>query len=132
VFFANGTWTFSLQDTLIRLFPGQFWVDAGITIGGLVLLAAIITLILTWPTRKRRGLPPRKAAAKAQAALNAQDDATEAADPAAPKGRRFRRRNGSAEARRGAGANQAPSDGGADAADGEDSTGERAGTAQER
>ena len=30
VFFANGTWTFSLQDTLIRLFPGQFWVDAGI------------------------------------------------------------------------------------------------------
>ena len=33
VFFASGTWTFSLQDTLIRLFPGQFWVDAGIVIG---------------------------------------------------------------------------------------------------
>jgi integral membrane protein (TIGR01906 family) len=56
VFFANGTWTFSLQDTLIRLFPGQFWVDAGIVIGALVLLASLITLILTWPTRKRRGL----------------------------------------------------------------------------
>lgn len=56
VFFANGTWTFSLQDTLIRLFPGQFWVDAGIVIGALVLLASLLTLILTWPTRKRRGV----------------------------------------------------------------------------
>lgn len=56
VFFANGTWTFSLQDTLIRLFPGQFWMDAGIVIGALVLLASLITLILTWPTRRRRGL----------------------------------------------------------------------------
>ena len=56
IFFANGTWTFSLQDTLIRLFPGQFWMDAGMVIGGLVLLASIVTLILTWPTRRRRGL----------------------------------------------------------------------------
>ncbi|QCB98443.1 TIGR01906 family membrane protein [Arthrobacter sp. PAMC25564] len=56
IFFANGTWTFSLQDTLIRLFPGQFWVDAGIVIGALVLLTSLLTLILTWPTRKRRGL----------------------------------------------------------------------------
>ena len=63
LFFANGTWTFSLQDTLIRLFPGQFWVDAGIVIGALVLLASLLTLILTWPTRKRRGLPKRGAAA---------------------------------------------------------------------
>jgi integral membrane protein (TIGR01906 family) len=65
LFFANGTWTFSLQDTLIRLFPGQFWVDAGIVIGALVLLASLLTLILTWPTRKRRGLPKRRAAADA-------------------------------------------------------------------
>ncbi|CAI3794812.1 hypothetical protein NKCBBBOE_01153 [Pseudarthrobacter sp. MM222] len=63
LFFANGTWTFSLQDTLIRLFPGQFWVDAGIVIGALVLLTSLVTLILTWPTRKRRGLPRRGAAA---------------------------------------------------------------------
>jgi integral membrane protein (TIGR01906 family) len=57
IFFANGTWTFALDDTLIRLFPGQFWVDAGIVIGGLVLIVSVLTLILTWPTRKRRGLP---------------------------------------------------------------------------
>ncbi|MGO4227812.1 TIGR01906 family membrane protein [Arthrobacter sp. YAF34] len=56
IFFANGTWTFSLQDTLIRLFPGQFWMDAGMVIGALVLLASLVTLILTWPTRRRRGL----------------------------------------------------------------------------
>jgi len=56
IFFANGSWTFSLEDTLIRLFPGQFWMDAGIAIGALVLLAALVTLILTWPTRRRRGL----------------------------------------------------------------------------
>lgn len=62
VFFASGTWTFSLQDTLIRLFPAQFWVDGGIVIAGLVLVASLVTLILTWPTRKRRGLPKRSAA----------------------------------------------------------------------
>ncbi|MGO4188074.1 TIGR01906 family membrane protein [Pseudarthrobacter sp. TAF60_1] len=56
LFFASGTWTFALEDTLIRLFPGQFWIDAGIVIGGLVLLASLVTLILTWPTRRRRGL----------------------------------------------------------------------------
>jgi integral membrane protein (TIGR01906 family) len=71
IFFANGTWTFALEDTLIRLFPGQFWVDAGIVIAGLVLVSALVTLILTWPTRRRRGLP--KAAKKSR-----KDDA---ADP---------------------------------------------------
>ncbi|WP_426998637.1 TIGR01906 family membrane protein [Pseudarthrobacter sp. N5] len=55
IFFANGTWTFTLEDTLIRLFPGQFWIDAGIGIGALVIVAALLTLILTWPTRRRRG-----------------------------------------------------------------------------
>jgi integral membrane protein (TIGR01906 family) len=56
IFFASGSWTFALEDTLIRLFPGQFWIDAGIVIAGLVFLAAVVTLILTWPTRRRRGL----------------------------------------------------------------------------
>lgn len=60
IFFANGTWTFALEDTLIRLFPGQFWMDAGIAIAGLVFVAALLTLIFTWPTRRRRGLQPRK------------------------------------------------------------------------
>jgi integral membrane protein (TIGR01906 family) len=56
LFFASGSWTFALEDTLIRLFPGQFWIDAGIVIAGLVFVASVVTLILTWPTRRRRGL----------------------------------------------------------------------------
>ena len=80
VFFASGTWTFSLQDTLIRLFPAQFWVDGGIVIAGLVLLASLVTLILTWPTRKRRGLPKRGAAEQDRAGDKATGaDPTEAA-----------------------------------------------------
>ncbi|MFB0839118.1 TIGR01906 family membrane protein [Arthrobacter sp. E44] len=56
IFFADGSWTFSLDDTLIRLFPSQFWMDAGIAIAAMVLLASIVTLVLTWPTRRRRGV----------------------------------------------------------------------------
>jgi integral membrane protein (TIGR01906 family) len=67
IFFADGSWTFSLDDTLIRLFPGQFWIDAGLVIAGLVLLTALVTLVLTWPTRRRRGLLPEEPAAEDQA-----------------------------------------------------------------
>lgn len=79
VFFASGTWTFSLQDTLIRLFPAQFWVDGGIVIAGLVLLTSLVTLILTWPTRKRRGLPKRGAAVQDPAGEKAAEADTGAA-----------------------------------------------------
>jgi integral membrane protein (TIGR01906 family) len=63
IFFANGTWTFALDDTLIRLFPGQYWMDSGIAIGALVFITALLTLIFTWPTRRRRGLSPKNEAA---------------------------------------------------------------------
>nr|WP_254703333.1 TIGR01906 family membrane protein [Pseudarthrobacter sp. C4D7] len=66
IFFADGSWTFSLDDTLIRLFPSQFWIDAGIGIGGMVLLASIVTLVLTWPTRRRRGVAPKETGAKTE------------------------------------------------------------------
>ncbi len=65
IFFADGSWTFSLDDTLIRLFPSQFWMDAGIAIAAMVLLASIVTLVLTWPTRRRRGVVRGEEAAKA-------------------------------------------------------------------
>ena len=81
IFFANGTWTFTLQDTLIRLFPGQFWMDAGIVIGALVLLASVLTLILTWPTRRRRGLG-KKAGTSKGATADADPEATVAATAA--------------------------------------------------
>jgi integral membrane protein (TIGR01906 family) len=54
LFFTDGTWTFRMSDTLIRLFPQQFWLDAALTVGVLVLAAAVLTLVPTWPTRARR------------------------------------------------------------------------------
>ena len=54
VFFADGTWTFSTSDTLIRLFPEQFWVDGALAVGVLVLGATVLTLVFAWPTRARR------------------------------------------------------------------------------
>ncbi|MBP2266877.1 integral membrane protein (TIGR01906 family) [Pseudarthrobacter sp. PvP004] len=78
LFFANGTWTFSLEDTLIRLFPGQFWIDAGIVIGALVFLAATVTFILTWPTKRRRGVGSTSSADEA----GDPDEATADADDA--------------------------------------------------
>ncbi|EMQ99403.1 TIGR01906 family membrane protein [Paeniglutamicibacter gangotriensis] len=54
IFFSQGNWTFNYSDTLIRLYPPQFWVDAAIAIGALVLITSLLTLLFTWPTRKRR------------------------------------------------------------------------------
>ncbi|WP_258069960.1 TIGR01906 family membrane protein [Arthrobacter sp. SX1312] len=54
LFFADGTWTFRVDDTLIRLFPEQFWTDSAVTVAVLVLTATILTLVLTWPTKARR------------------------------------------------------------------------------
>ena len=54
LFFADGTWTFRVDDTLIRLFPEQFWTDSAVTVAVLVLAATILTLVLTWPTKARR------------------------------------------------------------------------------
>ena len=54
LFFADGTWTFSARDALIRLYPEQFWVDAALVVGAITLLASLATLVATWPTRRRR------------------------------------------------------------------------------
>lgn len=54
LFFADGTWTFRLDDTLIRLFPARFWIDAAASVGAIVLIGALLTLVLTWPTKARR------------------------------------------------------------------------------
>ncbi|MEB7505187.1 TIGR01906 family membrane protein [Arthrobacter koreensis] len=54
IFFAQGNWTFRLDDTLIRLFPAQFWMDAGAAIAAIVLLVCVLVMVFTWPTKKRR------------------------------------------------------------------------------
>jgi integral membrane protein (TIGR01906 family) len=53
IFFANGTWTFRLEDTLIRLFPAQFWMDSALVIGVLVMIVASLLVIFCWPTQRR-------------------------------------------------------------------------------
>ncbi|NWN87775.1 MAG: TIGR01906 family membrane protein [Micrococcaceae bacterium] len=54
IFFADGTWTFYTTDTLIRLYPGQFWIDAAIWIAALTLVTMATIIICTAPTGRRR------------------------------------------------------------------------------
>ncbi|WP_461170367.1 TIGR01906 family membrane protein [Arthrobacter sp. Z1-15] len=74
IFFANGNWTFRMDDTLIRLFPAQFWMDAGIAIAALVLLTCLIVLVCAWPTKARR----ERARSKQEAARRRYLDSLEA------------------------------------------------------
>ncbi len=46
VFFAAGSWTFNAADTLIRLFPEQFWFDTALNVS-LASLAAGLILFLS-------------------------------------------------------------------------------------
>ena len=57
LFFSDGTWEFYLDDTLIRLFPAQFWVDAGIAAALIMVLVSVVLLLLS-----RLGHKQRKAA----------------------------------------------------------------------
>lgn len=54
VFFPQGNWQFRMSDTLIRLYPPQFWVDAALTAGIIVLLVTVTLMVRTWPTARRR------------------------------------------------------------------------------
>lgn len=46
LFFEPGTWIFYDSDTLIRLFPLQFWQDAGLIIAGGVSLIALLLVVV--------------------------------------------------------------------------------------
>jgi len=48
LFFEEGTWRFAFSDTLIRLFPEQFWFDASITAGVFTTIGALLILLLMW------------------------------------------------------------------------------------
>ncbi|MEM6282207.1 MAG: TIGR01906 family membrane protein [Chloroflexota bacterium] len=56
IFFEGDSWLFRFSDTLIRLFPEQFWFDAALVIGTLTTLSAIIILVLAmrWQTIERK------------------------------------------------------------------------------
>lgn len=51
LFFTEGTWQFYYSDTLIRLYPEQFWFDASITAGILTTIGAVIILAISYALR---------------------------------------------------------------------------------
>ena len=69
VFFAAGTWSFEYSDTLIRLFPERFWLDAALTITGLSLTGglAVATVSCWYLRRTPRPLVPQTAGRPATA-----------------------------------------------------------------
>ncbi len=52
LFFAEGTWTFAYSDSLIRLFPEQFWFDFGILWTSLIMLGGIVTAFAGYLLRR--------------------------------------------------------------------------------
>lgn len=53
IFFAADTWLFDYSDTLIRLFPLQFWADAGLIIAVGVGVLAFVLALFTRALQKR-------------------------------------------------------------------------------
>jgi integral membrane protein (TIGR01906 family) len=52
LFFEPGSWLFSYSDTLIRLFPVEFWFDATLTISVLSLAGGLTLAFIGWRWRK--------------------------------------------------------------------------------
>jgi len=54
VFFSGDTWLFSMSDTLIRLYPVQFWFDASVVIGIATIVESLVLGGLAWLWGKRQ------------------------------------------------------------------------------
>ncbi|MGO1319367.1 MAG: TIGR01906 family membrane protein [Galactobacter sp.] len=54
LFFSGGNWEFYMDDTLIRLYPPQFWIDAAVVLAAIGVIVSALLLWATWPTRRRR------------------------------------------------------------------------------
>lgn len=61
LFFPQGNWQFRMSDTLIRLYPPQFWVDAAITVAFVVFALTVLLLVFTWPTAYRKAKAEHRA-----------------------------------------------------------------------
>ena len=56
-FFEPGSWLFSYSDTLIRLFPVEFWFDATLTISILSLIGGLLVTLAGWRWKQILKLP---------------------------------------------------------------------------
>ncbi|MCT1829974.1 TIGR01906 family membrane protein [Brevibacterium luteolum] len=82
MFFDAGTWEFYVDDALIRLFPGQFWVDAGIAAATIVLLISALILALSFIGRRRAERKERSNERRAAKAEKKAERRGELPDPA--------------------------------------------------
>ncbi len=57
-FFKPGSWLFSYSDTLIRLFPVEFWFDATLTISVFSLAGGLSLALIGW--RGKRALAEKQ------------------------------------------------------------------------
>ena len=48
VFFSGDTWLFNYTDTLIRMYPVQFWFDAATVIGVTSIVEAVVLGVMAW------------------------------------------------------------------------------------
>jgi integral membrane protein (TIGR01906 family) len=53
ILFESGTWRFAYSDTLIRLFPEQFWYDAALVVGSISTFGALAIMSVTWRWKAR-------------------------------------------------------------------------------
>lgn len=58
-FFVEGSWLFSYSDTLIRLFPINFWFDATLTISILSFIGGLLMVLIGRQWRIAIEQPPR-------------------------------------------------------------------------
>ena len=68
LFFDAGSWTFRITDTLIRLYPTQFWMDAAIAVALVAVIGAFVTMLITRPRMRSASRRGRAAADAASVA----------------------------------------------------------------
>lgn len=52
--FEGDSWLFYYSDTLIRLFPEQFWFNAAVFIGSLAIVSSALLVIVSWRWHPKR------------------------------------------------------------------------------
>jgi len=64
LFFEGDTWTFPYSDTLIRLFPMEFWIDVAVVIVSVLVVGTLIVGAVGWVWRRREDCGTRMHADK--------------------------------------------------------------------
>jgi integral membrane protein (TIGR01906 family) len=60
LFFEGNTWLFRTRDTLIRLFPEQFWFDAALAIAFLTVSSSLLAMVVAWRMERRLDRTPNE------------------------------------------------------------------------